>query len=254
MSLIIGLIGITASFYFAFTAEAGGFTGYFDTTSAVLLGVAPPSIMLLSHSWRDIFTGIGMLFKSTFSRIRSQHEEVIVLLTEASKLVRSEGLGALMPLAKRAKYPLLRDGLAMILNDFQSQEIRHNLNARIQQRQGQMMLAANLFENMSKVCPGVGMIGTLLGLIAMMSNMEDPGAIGAGMALAMVTTLYGIMLGTIIYAPWSEKIALEAEKTMEVDLLVLEGVLNIKGKKSSIHLKDIVNTYGHQGTKGKKGA
>jgi chemotaxis protein MotA len=87
------------------------------------------------------------------------------------------------------------------------------------------------------------MIGTLLGLIAMMANMSDPATLGTGMALAMITTLYGLLLGTIIYGPWGEKIALEAEKILEIDLLVVDGILNIKGKKSSAHLKDLLKSY-----------
>jgi chemotaxis protein MotA len=106
-----------------------------------------------------------------------------------------------------------------------------------------MALAANLFENMSKLCPGMGMIGTLMGLIAMLSNMNDPTKLGSGMAMALITTLYGLMLGTILYGPWGEKIQIEAEKIHEIDMMVLEGVLNIRGKKSSIHMKDIVKTY-----------
>ena len=76
------------------------------------------------------------------------------------------------------------------------------LNAKIAAKQTQMSLAQNLFENMAKVSPGVGMIGTLMGLIGMMSNLSDPASIGSGMALALITTLYGLLLGTIIYAPF----------------------------------------------------
>ena len=88
------------------------------------------------------------------------------------------------------------------------------------------------------------MLGTIMGLIGMLKDMNDPTKINSGLALAMITTLYGLLLGTIIYGPWSEKVALEAEKSFETDMLVLEGVLNIKGKKSSIHMKDIMKTYG----------
>ena len=110
---------------------------------------------------------------------------------------------------------------------------------------------------MSKVSPGVGMIGTLLGLINMMANLRDPSQIGGGMALAMITTLYGLILGTILYGPCSEKITLEAEKSHEVDLMVLEGVLSLNGKKSSVHMRDIMSTFvagkGGGGEKGGKG-
>ena len=115
--------------------------------------------------------------------------------------------------------------------------------ARVNAKQTQMSLASHLFQEMSKVCPGVGMIGTLMGLIGMLAHIEDPSKIGSNMALAMITTLYGLIVGTIIYAPFGEKIALEAERTLEVDLLVVEGVLNIKGKKSSAHLRDLVQSY-----------
>ena len=141
------------------------------------------------------------------------------------------------------KYDLLRDGLSLILNDFTSDEIRHNLQAKINTKQARMGTASHLFENMSKVCPAVGMIGTLIGLITMLSNLKDPSTIGGGMAIAMVTTLYGLMLGTIIYAPFGEKIAIEAEKVSSLDEMVLEGVLLLKNKKSSLHFKDIVKTY-----------
>jgi len=249
VSPLLGLAGIMGSLYFVFTYEGGGFTGYFDLPSAVLLGIAPPSIMLLSHSVSDFITGINLLIGALFINLRKQQIEVITTLTNASKAVRSDGLGALINYQKQAKSDLLKDGLSLIVNDFKPEEIRHNLTARINTKQSQMALSANLFENMSKVCPGVGMIGTLLGLITMLSNMKDPSTIGAGMALAMITTLYGIALGTILYAPISEKIQLQAERVLEIDLLVLEGVMNIKGKKSSVHLKDILKTYGKSGKK-----
>lgn len=243
MSSLLGILGIIGSLYFAFTQEGGGFKGYLHPGAIVLLAIAPPSIMLLSHSFTDFFTGFNLLLSAMTNRIRRHHEEVIEALTFASKAVRSEGLGAILPYRDRAKYPLLRDGLSLIVNDFKVDEIRNNLMARINAKQTQMTMASHLFQEMSKICPGVGMIGTLMGLIGMLAHMEDPGKIGSNMALAMITTLYGLIVGTIIYAPFGEKIALEAERTLEVDLLVVEGVLNIKGKKSSAHLRDLVQSY-----------
>lgn len=250
MSPILGIIGIVFSGWFFFAHEGkNGFTGFFQASGLVFLLVGPPSIMLLSHTLTDFLTGFKLLFSSLFSRVRHHHEEVIEILSAASKAVRSEGMGAVIPFRDKAHYSLLRDGLSMIINDFKPDEIRNNLTARINLKQSHMQMASNLFENLSRLCPGVGMIGTLMGLILMLSNMSDPSKIGSNMALAMITTLYGLALGTIIFGPWGEKVALESEKCLELDLLVLEGVLNIKGKKSSVHLKDLVSSYG--GAKGK---
>ncbi len=247
MSLLIGMIGIIGSLAFVFTHESAGYQGYWDLSAMVLLGIAPPSVMLLSHTLADFMTGIRLLISSILSRGRRNHMEVIGTLTVASKAVRSDGLGAIMPIRDKARYDLLRDGLSLIINDFRPEEIKHNLMARVNQKQSHMALASSLFENMSKVCPGIGMIGTLLGLIQMMANMSDPKTLGTGMALALITTLYGLLLGTVIYGPWGEKIAIEAEKILEIDLLVVDGILNIKGKKSSAHLKDLLKSYSANG-------
>ena len=246
MSPIIGLAGIGFSLYFVFSSPLEGFRGFYDLPSLVMLALCPPSIMLLSHTIGDFLTGIGALIKAQFGGQKRTQVEVINILTHASALVRAEGIGALLRIRDKIRYELLRDGISLIVNDFTSDEIRHNLTAKINAKQTRMQLAANLFENMAKVSPGIGMIGTLLGLVEMMANLNDPTTIGGGMALAMITTLYGLLLGTIIYGPCSEKIGLEADKNMEIDMMVLEGVLTLKGKKSSIHLKDIMKTYANK--------
>ena len=228
---------------FVFTHRAGAFTGFVDVPSLVLLGIAPPCVMMLSHSISDLFAGIGILLQASFRKQANIEKEVINTLSMASQLVRTDGMGVLMQLKNRVRYPLLRDGFSLIVNDFSVDEIRHNLQAKIEAKQTHMLTASSLFENMSKVCPAMGMVGTLIGLARMLSDMKDPASIGGGMAMAIIGTLYGLMLGTVVYAPFGEKIALESEKTLEIDRMVMEGVLLLKGKKSSVHLRDVVSTY-----------
>ena len=172
--------------------------------------------MLLSHTLKDFFIGCVTLLRSLFKTQTRVQKEVIEVLTKSSAMVRSEGMGALVKVRKGIRYDLLREGISLIINDFTADEIRHNLGNKVNAKQTRMALAGNLFENMSKVSPGVGMIGTLLGLINMMANLRDPSQIGGGMALAMITTLYGLILGTILYGPCSEKITLEDVYWMNV--------------------------------------
>lgn len=254
MSQILGLAGIIYTIYFVVTHPHGNFQGYWDPSAGMLLGLGPPCVMMLSHNLTDLVMGIKLLIQSITSQHGRHQAEIIETLTRASQIMRSDGIGALVPVRDRARYDLLRDGISLILNDFKAEEIRHNLMARINAKQSRMALATNLFENMSKICPGMGMIGTMLGLIQMLSNMNDPLKLGGGMATAMITTLYGLSIGTIIYGPWGEKIHLEAEKSLELDMMVLEGMLNIKSKKSSIHMKDIMKTYGSNKAPTPKGA
>ncbi|MDA9951162.1 MotA/TolQ/ExbB proton channel family protein [Oligoflexaceae bacterium] len=258
LSSLIGFAGIFGSLYFVFKFPSAGFSGYLDKPALVLLLVMPPSIMMLSYTAKDFYLGIITLLKALFKSPNQTEKEVINFLTQASAMVRSEGMGSLMKIRGNIRYPLLRDGVSMILNDFSIEEIRHNLTAKISTNQSHLFAASNLFENMAKVSPGVGMIGTLIGLIAMLANLQDPSKIGSGMALAMITTLYGLLLGTILYSPFSEKINIEAEKISEVDMLIMEGCIGLKAKKSSIHMSSLVKTYtaGSQGSAqpGQRGA
>lgn len=244
MSPIIGICGIAYCVYFVLNAPHTGFRGYLEPSAIVMVGLCPPSVMLLSHTLKDFFVGFMTLLNAMFAVNRKAQSEVINVLTHGSALVRTEGIGALIKIRDRVRYDMMRDGLSLIVNDFSTEEVQHNLMARIQAKQMRMAAASNLFENMSKVCPGVGMIGTLVGLISMLSNLQDPSRIGSGMAMALITTLYGLFLGTTVYGPFGEKIALEAEKMYDTDMMVLEGVLHLKNKKSSVHLKDIMKTYG----------
>ena len=243
MSPLLGILGIAYSLYYVFTSPSAGFSGFLDYPSLVLLGLMPPSIMLLSHNLGDCILGIGTLLRALFLPQVREERQVINLLTKASSMVRSEGIGSLVNIRKYAKYPFLKDGLSLIINNYTSNEIRHNLQNKIDAKQNKLSLSQNFFENMSKLSPGVGMIGTLMGLIEMMANLKDPSQIGSGMALAMITTFYGLLLGTVVYGPFSEKIALEAEKSQELDFLIMESIVALKERKSSIHMKDIVNTY-----------
>lgn len=244
MSVIIGTCGILASFYFVFTSPRSGFGGYLDIASLEMLLALPPSIMLLSHTVGDLLTGIRVLIHSVFNGTERRQLHVIKAITVSAAKVRRVGVGSLVDDLAKFRYPLLRDGVSLIVNNFSRDEIRYNLQSKINARQQELYMAHNLFENMAKVCPGIGMIGTVIGLIAMMSNLKDPATIGSGMALALLTTLYGLLLGTIIYAPLSERIAIEAEKIAKLDNLVFDGVLALKEKKSTLHFKDILKTYG----------
>jgi chemotaxis protein MotA len=249
MSTAIGLAGIFYSLYFVFTYPVTGFSGFYDLPSLVLLLLAPPSIMLLSHTLGDFAMGVRILVGNMLKSKRRLQQEVINILSSLSASVRADGYASLVNARKSIKYDLLREGVAMIVNDFSTEEIKHNLEAKIKAKQSLMNHASDMFENMSKVCPGIGMIGTLLGLISMMSNMSDPKTMGAGMALALITTLYGLLLGTILYQPWGAKIAVETEKALEIDLLVLEGVLHLKNRKSSLHFNNLMNTYNRNAPK-----
>jgi chemotaxis protein MotA len=252
MASIVGIGGICYAIWYVVMNPSTQVNGFYDKSSLILLAIMPPCIVLLSHTFQDFFTGTGAFLNSIFKRQKKTQDEVITVLTHASAIVRSDGLGSLVRIKERVRNELLKDGLSLIVNNFTPEEIKHNISAKISAKQSRMHLAANLFESISKLSPGVGMLGTILGLIQMMANLTDPSKIGGGMATALLTTLYGLLLGNVIYGPIAERIKLESDKALEIDLMVLEGVIGLKGKKSSVHFTDIMKTYGKKAAGGQQ--
>lgn len=243
IGVFFGLSGFSLALWYLLSQGSEHFNGFWNPAAAVLLGLGPLSVILMSHSFVDFISGLRTLFSIAFLNQKREMNTIANQLSTMSSSVRNEGVGILAKYKPALRNPLLKDGITLILSSFTAEEIRHNLTAKVNTKQTQFTHAATLFENLGKLCPGMGMLGTIIGLVKMLSNMSDPTMLGPGMAIALLTTLYGLLLGTVVYTPIGEKISIYAEKTLQLDLMILEGVLLLKEKKSQAHLRDVLNTY-----------
>ena len=216
---------------------------FYDRDSVILLTFAPIAIVFMSHSFLDFFSSVRTVFSMAFLNTSKEMNSISNSLTQLSGAVRSDGMGVLAQYKSRVSNTLFRDGLTLILNGFTSDEIRHNLIAKINTRQSQYAQSVSLFETLGKLCPGMGLLGTIIGLMKMLANMADPKSLGPNMAIALLTTLYGLVLGTVVYNAIAEKVKIYAEKSLQLDTMIMEGVLLLKDKKSGAHFKDVLNTY-----------
>jgi chemotaxis protein MotA len=227
---------------------------FYDRDSLILLGIGPLAVIFVSHSMFEFFSSLRTVFSMAGLNQTKEMNAISNSLSQLSQAVRADGVGVLAQHKEKIKNKLFRDGISLILNGFTPDEIRHNLIAKINTRQAMFSSAANLFESLGKLCPGMGLLGTIVGLMKMLANMSDPKSLGPNMAIALLTTLYGLVLGTVIYNSISEKIKLYAEKSMQLDTMIMEGVLLLKEKKSGAHFRDVLNTYGTNNSKGGSGA
>ena len=245
-SILAGLGGFSFAFWYVLFHHGHEFTGFFDPGAFVLLTVAPLSVIFMSHSFHDFFGGLGTLISMAVTNHTREMVSISNQLSAISSGVRNEGMGVLAKFKGQLRNAFFRDGLGLILSSFTTEEIRHNMIAKINTKQIAFGHASNLFESLGKLCPGMGLVGTIIGLVQMLSNLTDPSKLGSGMAVSLLSTLYGLILGTVIYTPVSEKIRIFGEKSLQLDQMILEGVLLLKEKKSTAHFRDVVNTYSAQ--------
>jgi chemotaxis protein MotA len=142
-------------------------------------------------------------------------------------VARREGLLALDRRLNELDDELLRYGLEMAVDGMDEDEISEMLDQRIAERTRRQRIIPNFFTTAGTFAPAFGMVGTLIGLIQMLQNLDDPTQIGAGMATAMVTTFYGALLANLVFLPLSAKAKAQNQRTAKVRYVVREGILAI---------------------------
>ncbi len=100
-----------------------------------------------------------------------------------------------------------------------------------------------MLDAMGKYAPAFGMIGTLIGLVAMLSNMDDPSKIGAGMAAALLTTLYGALLANIVFLPMADKLAQRSSEEVLMQTIIIQGVMAIQSGDNPRNVESKLMTF-----------
>jgi chemotaxis protein MotA len=165
----------------------------------------------------------------------------LVVLTEAA---RREGLLALERRLADLDNNLLSMGLQMAIDGSPPELIESILRAEMETRFNASKEGKALFDQLGKMGPAFGMIGTLLGLILMLGNLSDPDALGPGMAVAMITTLYGAVMANVICIPFAEKLNYNSRQEMLAMELVVRGVMAIRDGDSPRSVQQKLNAYG----------
>ena len=161
-------------------------------------------------------------------------------------LVKKNGILALEREAKSAKDQdfYLNYGIDLVITGYTPDEVREMLHAAAGEMYGRAMVNADILKNMTAVAPAFGMIGTLIGLIIMLQNIGgDPNGLGAGLAVALLTTLYGVLFARMVFAPAATKASQKAGIQRFRNLLISEGLAMLAEHRSPRFIQDKMNSY-----------
>ena len=154
--------------------------------------------------------------------------ETINTLVELAEVARRDGILALENKAGELEDEFLVSGIQMAVDGSDPDAIQSMLETELENLMERHDAGKGLFDNVGRYAPAFGMIGTLIGLVAMLSNMDDPSKIGAGMAAALLTTLYGAMLANMIMLPLADKLAVRSAEEVAAKTLIIQGVMCIQ--------------------------
>lgn len=138
----------------------------------------------------------------------------------------------------------LRFGVEMVVSGYSGDEVRDIMSNLIETSFGRNTVQVNILKNMASASPAFGMIGTLIGLVIMLDKMgDDPTQLGPGLAIALLTTLYGVAFARLIYMPAASKIMQREQIVRFRNYLVAEGLILMADNKSPRYIQDKMNSY-----------
>jgi len=174
-----------------------------------------------------------------------QAEELIKKIVEWSTIARKQGLLGLEPLIDKEEDTFVKRGLQLVVDGGEPDAIRNILEVEMGVREHADNRAAKVFEGMGIYSPTLGIIGAVLGLMAVMQNLADPSKLGHGIAAAFVATIYGIGLANLFFLPVANKLKVAIAGLSESREMVIEGMISIAQGENPRAIESKLQGYLH---------
>jgi chemotaxis protein MotA len=242
-SSILGLIAGILIVGYAIQNTSDDFLGYFNFVSILVVFGGTISAAIITHGFQRIYQ-IFMMFFKAFKTSKYDNVKIVKELVRISESI--EGGASVESLMNNKCHPYTRDGLRLINNKLSNERILKISKTMLSERSNHYKTTIEQLEVLAKYPPAFGMMGTIIGLIAVMGKMGgDAGidSIGPSMAVALITTLYGIFIANYIINPISDNLSSRSMRDLKIRRIISEGILLINQKEETIFLREVLLGY-----------
>jgi chemotaxis protein MotA len=239
IATVIGLIGGVILVLAAIVTGSSPST-FVNIPSLLVVVGGSVATSFIRFSMKDVINTIAVAMKAFLVKMQAA-EEMIEQMVSYAKTAKKEGLIALEKEKPADKFTA--KALRYLADGFDEGLIREILNKDIQITVQRHTIGQNVFKSLGGAAPAFGMIGTLIGLVQMLTSMSDPSSIGPSMAVALLTTLYGAMMANIVCLPIADKLALRCEQEQSSRNMILEAAIGISQGTSPMVLEETLKIY-----------
>lgn len=216
MGLILGSIAI----------GGGGIMPFIDIPSVMITIGGAIAAMFINFPMGTVFSTFGVV-KNCFLTKLPKTGDILKLFGELAATARRDGLLALEGQVAEIKEPLLSRGLELVVGGTSKEDIQAMVETEMSCIEERHKMGKKLIDTMAAAAPAFGMIGTLIGLVQMLRTLDDPSKIGGGMAVALLTTLYGAVVANLFCIPLGGKLEARSKEEMRVRELILAGLISL---------------------------
>jgi chemotaxis protein MotA len=251
LTTILGLILGLAGLFGGFMMDGGHLGSLMIFSAAVIVFGGTFGAVAVSFPMATLAKlpkALGIAFKETKRDPGSTIDELV----DMASIARREGVLALEQRAQEHPNPFLKDGLMMVVDGTDPELTRQILELEMDAVEHQIDGMAKMFEAAGGYAPTMGIIGTVMGLIHVLGNLEDPTSLGPAIAVAFTATLYGVMSANVVYLPLANKIKIRGKEQISEMELMLEGILALQAGENPQLIKKKLASFLHD-KKPKKG-
>lgn len=220
--------------------------------SSILIFVNIPGLMIvlggtiaatmIRYSFKEAIHAVGMSFRILLPSSDIKDKNELVDLTEdLLRLSRKDGFLVLDK--QEVNHDFYRHGVRMLVDGYSKEVIKQSLLEENKIFVERATTSAGVFSSIGGAAPAFGMIGTLVGLIQMLSNLSDPSSIGPAMAVAMLTTLYGAMIANLFALPMADKISTWVQEESVRQIMIIEGLMAISEGRNPGMMRELLSPY-----------
>ncbi|ADU31514.1 flagellar motor protein MotP [Evansella cellulosilytica] len=237
-------LGLTMILLAIYTSEiGGGGAGYFFQVTSILIVLGGLSAaILINFSMADV-KSVPIVLKETFQTQNHDIQGLIETFVDLSTKARREGLLALEMGLEDVNDPFIEKGVLLAVDGIEPEIIKDIMMAEVVAMEERHRKGRSIIEKAGEYAPAWGMIGTLIGLVLMLQNLNDPSSLGPNMAVALLTTLYGSLLANLVFIPMASKLALSTEEEVFIKQIVIEGVIGVQSGQNPKILQEKLSAF-----------
>ena len=226
LGILFGFLGTWVLIVWALLS--GGQLGVYLNVQGVILVIGASVTVIFFAFPASSVKKMGAIVKKAFFNQGFSIEQLIEDMVSYAEIARRDGILSLENTTKDIDDPFIVRGIQMAVDGTDPELIEQIMNTELENTIDRHEMGKGMWDAIAKYAPAFGMIGTLVGLVAMLSQMDDPSQIGGGMAIALLTTMYGAMIANGLAGPLADRLSIRSSEEILYKTIIIKGVMSIQ--------------------------
>ncbi|OZG73262.1 flagellar motor protein PomA [Hahella sp. CCB-MM4] len=222
-------------------ASGSNLLDFFNLPGLMIVLFGTFAVTLVKFRWKNFAGSIRLALSTVFTDKLDDPVSLYLELKKVAEVVRKQGLLGLDDL--EIEHDFLRKAVMFSADGHHLEFVEEVLLEDTQQTIERLQTAERVFRGIGEAAPALGMLGTLVGLVQMLNNMQEPSSIGPAMAIALLTTFYGAFIAQLVALPLADKLLQKTQDELRNRMIVTSSMLSMLRGQNPRVLKDIVSSY-----------